>query len=543
MNSKKTILVILIFSLTAALLYANGPDLFLPDPVSALVDRAVNFVVDSVPFSRSQNVDVAVRGLGMEGRMPAFGQLFGMTVSTRLANQGLEGIRIRTHLPVDSYLSEYTSLGGIPASAEGEEYISTLDYLLTGEVFTGDDVVHVLVQLIHVPTESITGGFEDALELDSWLYDMLQFQRGDEGGEGYVSADHYEPDSINSPLVLSPGDGVENRTISPEGDEDWFYLTSEEHTTELVLTLGTAGDTDTYIAVYASDDLDSVLAENDDGDDANAIVSIVLKPGESVWARVTGYDESVTGFYSFVSEVEPFEGDPLEPNNVMEQASRLEIDGNWISSTILPGTDVDWYYIDVSSAPDPNTIVSIGLMSEMDTFLELFNEDGIQILTNDDGGEGENARIDVFLSEAGRYFIIARHYDGSGQGDYEIHAEYLRASPDQFESDDTRTSARSIPTNGQVQIRNFTPADDQDWVKFDLSETRTVVIETYGDVDTYMKLFDRAGNLVIEDDDSGGDYNARIERLLQRGEYYINVYQVEGDSVFGAGYRIAVVRE
>ena len=86
--------------------------------------------------------------------------------------------------------------------------------------------------------------------------------------------------------------------------------------------------------------------------------------------------------------------------------------------------------------------------------------------------------------------------------------------------------------------KNFTPADDQDWVTFDLSETSTILIRTTGDVDTYIKLFDRLGNMVAEDDDSGGDYNALIERLLQRGQYFLRIHQVEGDAVFGAEYSL-----
>ena len=67
-----------------------------------------------------------------------------------------------------------------------------------------------------------------------------------------------------------------------------------------------------------------------------------------------------------------------------------------------------------------------------------------------------------------------------------------------------------------------------------------MVISTSGDVDTYVKLFDRLGNLIAEDDDSGGDYNAYIERLLQRGQYYLRIHQVEGDAVFGAEYTLTI---
>jgi len=200
----------------------------------------------------------------------------------------------------------------------------------------------------------------------------------------------------------------------------------------------------------------------------------------------------------------------------------------------------DWFYFDLTRPGGNDNVVSIETTGFLDTYLELYNEDGVLLLDNDDGGEAENGRIDVFLDQRGRYYIKVRHYDGSDQGDYEISVRLLRATPDQWEPDNTRTDAREIEVNGERQIRNFTPADEFDWVQFTLQATRTVEIRTTGDIDTYITLYDRLGNVIAEDDDSGGDYNARIERVLQRGIYYIELRQVEGDSVFGGEYGLSV---
>ena len=39
--------------------------------------------------------------------------------------------------------------------------------------------------------------------------------------------------------------------------------------------------------------------------------------------------------------------------------------------------------------------------------------------------------------------------------------------------------------------------------------------------DAYLLLLDAKGNLVDQDDDSGGGTNARINRLLAPGSYYV----------------------
>ena len=206
----------------------------------------------------------------------------------------------------------------------------------------------------------------------------------------------------------------------------------------------------------------------------------------------------------------------------------------------MPGTDEDWYYVDILQQPRPNTILSIETIGDLDTYMDLYSESGMEMLSNDDGGEGDNARIDLFLESTGRFFVRVKHYDGSDQGEYRIVADYSSATPDEFEPDDGRTQAKEIRADGSEQQKNFTPADDQDWIKFTISETGTVTVRTFGDIDTYVKLFDRLGNLVAEDDDSGSDYNAQVERLLQPGQYFVRIHQVEGDAVFGGEYGVSV---
>jgi serralysin len=254
---------------------------------------------------------------------------------------------------------------------------------------------------------------------------------------------------------------------------------------------------------------------------------------------VRGYDETVGGYYDFHTESASFEGDPNEPDNSMAEANQLMVGYEPVGSYILPSDDEDWYFIDIVEIPGDNTILSVETTGMLDTFLDLYDSDGIAMFSNDDGGEEENARIDMFLESPGRFYIKVTHYDGSDQGEYQIFADFVRATPDQYEPDDSRNEAKTITFN-MPQEKNFTPSDDLDWVTFELNETRNVTISTAGDIDTYLKLFDRMGNLIAEDDDGGSDYNAYIDRMLQRGRYFVRVHQVEGDAVFGAEYLLEV---
>ena len=530
------------FSAVFAILIAISPvfaddyEMALPDEVSFAIDRVAEMVIETIPHSDFEPALIAVRSIEFEDGIPPFGELFALTVSTRIALAGEPGLNVRSHLPVDSYLTEFTNRDA--GSFMEEEFSAKADYVLIGEAFETSGTLHLLFQIIAVESETIVNGIEEALLLNQWIFDLLSTSDYDDGTV-YVEPDRFEPDSPDDPLIVTAGEIVSERSIGPSGDEDWYVVQTDFSSGKSILKLFTSGDIDTYMEVYGPDDPMAFLQENDDSIDSNAEVSVLVEGGQSFWVMVRGYDESVGGSYGFHSDITPFEGDPNEPDNTIDEANQLMVGYEPVGSFILPSDDEDWYFIDIVEVPGGNTILSIETLGMLDTFLDLYDSNGIAMLSNDDGGEGDNARIDMFLESPGRFFIKVTHYDGSDQGEYQIYADFVNATPDQYEPDDSRGEASSI-SFGEPQTKNFTPSDDLDWVTFELFETRTVIISTSGDVDTYLKLFDRVGNMIAEDDDGGGDYNAYIERMLQRGKYYVRVHQVEGDSVFGAEYGLEI---
>ncbi|MBN1686287.1 MAG: pre-peptidase C-terminal domain-containing protein [Spirochaetales bacterium] len=517
-------------------LYADDYGVTIPEDVSLAIDKVVKLVIDTVPHSASEPALVAVRSIELEDGVPPFGELFSFTVSTRITTAAEPGLEVRAHLPAYSYLYGSTQMDSRNVS-EGD-FSAQADYVLIGESFETTGMLHLLFQIIDVKKETIISGLEHSLLVDQWLFDLLGADDYSED-DVYVESDRFEPDSVDSPLEISIDETITDRTIGPPGDTDWYVLRSDGAGEKMIIDVYTTGETDTYIEVYGPDDPTVLIEENDDGIDANARVRLLMGQGQTVWVSVRGYDDTTGGYYSLHTESASFDGDPNEPDGSMEEATRLVLGAEPVSSYILPSTDEDWYYIDIAEIPGENVILSVQTAGDLDTYLDLYDGDGIELFSNDDGGDGENARIDMFLEKPGRFYARVIHYDGTEQGEYQILADFTSATPDQYEPDDSRTGARSIDF-GMPQERNFTPSDDQDWVTFELAETSTVTIATYGDVDTFLKLFDRVGNMIAEDDDSGNDYNASIERMLQRGKYYVRVNQVEIDSFFGAEYRLEI---
>jgi catechol 2,3-dioxygenase-like lactoylglutathione lyase family enzyme len=68
-----------------------------------------------------------------------------------------------------------------------------------------------------------------------------------------------------------------------------------------------------------------------------------------------------------------------------------------------------------------------------------------------------------------------------------------------------------------------------------------VIVETSGNIDTYLEIYDATGNIIAEDDDGGEDLNARVEIFVEAGQAYRTKVSLFGDK--GGPYRIRAIYE
>ena len=61
----------------------------------------------------------------------------------------------------------------------------------------------------------------------------------------------------------------------------------------------------------------------------------------------------------------------------------------------------------------------------------------------------------------------------------------------------------------------------EQWYSIHPSENGFVVIETSGEVDTYLEAYDASRNLIVEDDDGGEEYNAQVGIIVEAGKTYL----------------------
>ncbi|GHT75801.1 hypothetical protein FACS1894124_7610 [Spirochaetia bacterium] len=156
----------------------------------------------------------------------------------------------------------------------------------------------------------------------------------------------------------------------------------------------------------------------------------------------------------------------------------------------------------------------------LDTLMEVYDDTGTRLQANDDGGEGENARIS-FFAEAGRvYLAMVRGYSSS-TGAYRFHAVIEPIPDEEFEPNDTLEQAYLI-TLGEPVRAMFNSSADEDWYKAEIpAEGAGVTVYTEGSLNTYLAIYNAEGTEIAQDDDSGSADNARITLALPEGIFYI----------------------
>jgi hypothetical protein len=103
-------------------------------------------------------------------------------------------------------------------------------------------------------------------------------------------------------------------------------------------------------------------------------------------------------------------------------------------------------------------------------------------------------------------------------------AGWLAAAGDAYETDNKIAQAKAITVNGATQTHSIHAKGDVDWVKFTLSTSSNLVVETNGSAgDTELRLYNSSGAQIAYNN----DYNRYFSRIsvsnLAAGTYYASV--------------------
>ncbi|MGQ9889894.1 MAG: PPC domain-containing protein [Aggregatilineales bacterium] len=336
--------------------------------------------------------------------------------------------------------------------------------------------------------------------------------------------------SSASGSALRYGDQVINR-ISDMQPQLYYTFRARRGDIVNIYMRRVSGDLDSYLQVV--DERSFVVADNDDLIGAllpldAGIERLVIEQDGTYVIVASRYGQAAgTSSGSFVLTLEEARDSGL--GNTPQTAHPLLL-GDVVDGTIT-GDRFNCYYRFQASANDLVTVRMSRTGGSLDPFLTIADDNLVTLATDDDGGGGQNARIDQFLVPAdGVYYIIASRFEGQAgttAGSYRLELQSLGNAFDGVPEGVARigygvTMTGNISDDAPEALYAF---------RGGAGDVITVTMNRGdGDLDPMVSLLDASRNVLARDDDGGPGQNARIERftLPASGVYYIRAGRYDG---------------
>jgi len=260
-----------------------------------------------------------------------------------------------------------------------------------------------------------------------------------------------------------------------------------------------------------------------------------------------------------------------EPNDT--PATAVVLTGAPIDGTIgLGGEDIDYYAVTVPAGGWVRIETSDGMGGcGLDTFVDLFDTDGVTpLLSDDNGGNGNCSLIDPAFDTVARNMAGGTYYvavTGSGAGAYQLDVTSGPAACGNslLETGESCDDGNTVPGDGcdatcaiePVNVytapgapatfaESIDPAGEQDFYRIVVTAPAIVTIETFVDAtagtcpsgtDTLIRLYDSNANQIGSDDDDGVGACSLITpandaaAVMAPGTYYLRVEEFGNNGV------------
>lgn len=297
--------------------------------------------------------------------------------------------------------------------------------------------------------------------------------------------------------------------LTERGEQDLYTYTAQGGE-NVIITVAASADSglDTVLELYNPEG--DLVEENDDSEFATGTtdseIRATLTAAGEYRIIVKAFGGLTTGAYEILLRLSD---EPTVEGNQLGDETPIEL-GAAVRGSLAAGEFDVWTF-----TPNEDMTVQIALFSiAFDTRLEVYDSDGALIATDDDSGGGYNAALSALNVTAGEtYEIRALGYSDTESGDYVL------------------TIAQTAPPPLPVAIEYGQTLDSVILpgleTEFFFSGTANDVIsaEVTSSFDTYLTLKDEEGNVLAEDDDSGGELQAALLNyvLPETGRYSLVV--------------------
>lgn len=296
-------------------------------------------------------------------------------------------------------------------------------------------------------------------------------------------------------------------------------------------------DFDTYMVLLDSDN--TVIAEDDDGGgELNSLIELALPQTDTYTIIATSLrafrsDGGIAAEGDFTLRLNADDAPAPEP---MPQE---RVDGGTIryNETVRGEIGDDFQPVAYTFEASAGDVVTVTASSaDFDAYLFL-ERDGDPLIRDDDGGGDSDAQISDFaLPGAGTYTIVVDSFGNvinvePGSGAFTLTLvsgdDPIEPTPEPRATDEPRPEMPGEEGDlsyGQTIDATLTEQARTREYTFTGQAGDIVTIDMRSfTIDTYLTLLDTEGNIILEDDDSGGDLNARIGpfELTDDGTYTV----------------------
>ena len=328
------------------------------------------------------------------------------------------------------------------------------------------------------------------------------------------------------------GDAREGR-LSPAGDSDWYKITLTAGQSIRAMLNGGEGEgmlNDPLLVLHAPGGAE-VAQDDDSGEGLNSWLEYTAASAGTYYLEAKGFGEEAQGRYTISLIAGEIPGTAEGAETLATGEGRI--------STINANGDADWFGIElIEGRPYRFTLEGVEPDQLADPVLTIFDSEGHQVATDDDGGQGANAYITFVSPKGGAFFAAVTSFNNTGTGRY-----HLRVSDTDVPGNSNTDEMLSGDEDERMSSVDF--AEDVDWygVQLEAGVRYEITVSGEGDrplADPFLAVMNGEGTQVTSDDDSGSGLDARLVFTPQvSSNFYLQASGLAGST---GGYKIAIKR-
>jgi hypothetical protein len=231
---------------------------------------------------------------------------------------------------------------------------------------------------------------------------------------------------------------------------------------------------------------------------------------------------------------------PGEIGATPDTAEGITTAGEPRTSQIGSDGDVDWFVLEtVEGRPYRINVDGVDETPLADPYVTLYDSNGTEIASDDDGGAGLNSYLYYQAAVGGPIFIGVSSFGDTGTGRYMVRVTDTDV-PGHIYSDEYLDAS-----TGDSRLSRIEMPGDLDYYRVSLEEGATYVIDVRGAgahplADPFLAIVNIETERITSDDDGGNGLDARLRFTApSSGEFFIQASGLGGST---GDYQVEIVR-